>query len=162
MVNTVSYPVEQLNCWAHMINSGKRSSYDTTWPSIFQEADRKKKQQTSHSNFHNKNSSSKSASVVASPMKLVPKFANAMHWSTVQVACTVGVWGYNWSSVWRPEGYLPWRYQAHAEIVNITYGNVHTRYYTAENFKHAHVHIIHELWCLHVGCTYCWIHCKGS
>ena len=24
------------------------------------------------------------------------------------------------------------------------------------------MYIKHRLWCIHVGCTYCWIHCKGS
>ena len=66
------YPIEQFNCWAHMINSGKCSSYDTP-PDLpfFKKPPKKGKEteQTSHSNDNEENGSSKSASVAASPTK---------------------------------------------------------------------------------------------
>ena len=64
------YPVEQFNCWAHMINSGKWSSYDAP-PDLpfFKKPKDKEKPIEKESDMPEKSSCSTAASVANSPTK---------------------------------------------------------------------------------------------
>ena len=66
-----SYPVEQFNCWAHMINSGKWSSYDAPpeLPFFKKSKDKEKPKEKEQKGPSDASSSGTSVSVASSPTK---------------------------------------------------------------------------------------------